>query len=158
LNFDRFVSAWRKARPHILVHPPGATRNIAYKGPGVLLVALYLGAAPIVADEPAFEGIGAANGVLRVGNLDAWRSALAELAEPTTRSTYLSRLVEHARRRWAPRQAQATIERLLTHAAPAGSAARARQSAARALGWDPRARLSWVGFTARQRLSRKFRL
>jgi hypothetical protein len=141
-DFPRFVAAWRAAKPDILAHPPGQTANLAMKGPGTLLAALYLGAAPVVAEEPAYTGLGIAQGVLRAdNNVAAWRAALAYLAEPDVRQQHLARLLAHFRGVASPEAARATVEALLAHAAPAGAAA--RQAAALRLGWRPPLSVVW---------------
>ena len=143
-DFPRFVAAWRAAEPDILVHPPGQTANLAMKGPGTLLAALYLGAAPVVADEPAYSGLGIAQGVLRADDsVAAWRAALAYLAEPDTRRQHLARLLAHFRAVASLDAARATVEALLAHAAPGGTAAAARQAAALRLGWRPPLSVVW---------------
>jgi hypothetical protein len=143
-DFARFVAAWRAAEADILLHPPGRTANLAMKGPGTLLVALYLGAAPVVADEPAYAGLGVAQGVLRTDDsIDSWRAALALLAEPEIRRQHLTRLLAHFSVAASPEAARATVETLLGHAVPGGAAADARQAAALRLGWRPPLSLIW---------------
>jgi hypothetical protein len=143
-DFARFVATWRAAAPDILVHPPGATANLAMKGPGTLLAALYLGAAPIVADEPAYAGLGVAQGILRAGQtVDSWRAALAHLAQPATQREHLARLLAHFRAAAPPEAARSTVEWLLSRAAPGGAAAQAREAAARSLKWRPPLSLVW---------------
>ncbi len=148
-DFDRFVAAWRAVAPDVLVHPPGQTRNIGNKAPGILLTALYLGAAPIVADEPAFDGLGAGEGVVRAGDAAAWRAALEIFAEPAARRENLNRLLAHARVAWAPELARGAVDALLREAAPGGAEALARRRAAMALGWSPSVSFMW-----RRRLGR----
>ncbi len=145
LNFAHFIAAWRAARPDILVHPPGQTRNLANKGPGILLTALYLGAAPIVADEPAFETLGVAQGVLRAADAKAWHAHLKALAVPAARHAYLAALLAHARSAWAPNLAAPAINALLRLAAPAGITASSRRAAAASLHWRPALRVRWRG-------------
>jgi hypothetical protein len=66
-SFRQFVRQWRRHGVDILVHPAGATANAAYKCPTAALTAGYLGAVPVVADEPAYQGWGEAEGVVRLG-------------------------------------------------------------------------------------------
>lgn len=97
-DFPAFVARWRAIRPDLVLHPPGRTANMATKGPGVALASLYLGAVPIVADEPAFAGLGPAQGVERVpGSVAAWRDALHRLSDPAVRAAYRTRLLDHCR-------------------------------------------------------------
>jgi hypothetical protein len=67
-SFRQFVRRWRLYGPDILLHPEGATANAPFKCPTAVIVAGYLGAAPVVADEPAYEGWGEHEGVLRLGD------------------------------------------------------------------------------------------
>jgi hypothetical protein len=67
-SFRQFVRRWRRYGPDILLHPEGATTNAPYKCPTAVIVAGYLGAAPVVADEPAYAGWGEREGVLRLGD------------------------------------------------------------------------------------------
>jgi uncharacterized protein (DUF885 family) len=114
------------------------------KGPGTLLAALYLGAAPVVADEPAYGELGIAQGVLRADDsVAAWRAALTRLADPDVRRQHLARLLAHFRAVASPEAARATIEALLAHAAHGGAAAAARQAAALRLGWRPPLSVVW---------------
>ena len=143
-DFARFVSVWRSLEPDILVHPPARTANLPMKGPGTLLAALYLGAAPIVANEPAFDDLGVAQCMLRAeSSVGSWRDALLHLAEPDARRGHLARLLAHARIAWSPDRPRGTIETLLALAAPCGQAALARRTAALALRWQPPASLIW---------------
>jgi len=66
-SFRQFIRAWRRFSPDILLHPTGATANAPFKTPTAAIVAAYLGAVPVVADEPAYQGWGEAEGVLRLG-------------------------------------------------------------------------------------------
>ncbi|HEX3918109.1 MAG TPA: glycosyltransferase [Caulobacteraceae bacterium] len=66
-SFRQFIRQWRRYGIDILLHPAGATANAAYKCPTAVLTAGYLGALPIVADEPAYQGWGEAEGVVRFG-------------------------------------------------------------------------------------------
>ena len=66
-SFRQHIRAWRRFRPDILLHPLGATANAPFKSPTAAIVAGYLGAIPVVADEPAYQGWGEAEGVVRLG-------------------------------------------------------------------------------------------
>ncbi len=143
-DFCRFVATWRAAAPDLLVHPPGRTANLAVKGAGTLLAALYLGAAPVVADEPAYAGLGAAQGVLLAEDrVASWRAAFALLAEPDVRREHLTRLLAHFRAVASPEAARGAVETLLARAAPGGAVAEARRAAALRLGWRPPLSLIW---------------
>jgi len=66
-SFRQHIRAWRRFSPDILLHPAGATANAPFKTPTAAIVAGYLGAVPVVADEPAYQDWGEAEGVLRLG-------------------------------------------------------------------------------------------
>ncbi len=66
-SFRQHIRAWRRFGPDILLHPAGATANAPFKSPTAAIVAGYLGAIPVVAEEPAYQGWGEAEGVLRLG-------------------------------------------------------------------------------------------
>jgi hypothetical protein len=67
-SFRQFVRRWRRFGPDILLHPEGATANAPFKCPTAVITAGYFGAAPVVADEPAYNGWGEQEGVLRLGD------------------------------------------------------------------------------------------
>jgi hypothetical protein len=66
-SFRQHIRGWRRFNPDILLHPAGATANAPFKTPTAAITAAYLGAVPVVADEPAYHGWGEAEGVLRLG-------------------------------------------------------------------------------------------
>ena len=66
-SFRQFIRAWRRFAPDILLHPAGATGNAPFKSPTAAIVAGYLGAVPVVADEAAYQDWGEAEGVLQLG-------------------------------------------------------------------------------------------
>lgn len=144
-DFRRFVLRWRAFQPAILVHPPGATANLPAKGPGSLLAALYIGAVPVVADEPAFAGLGLAEGVVQAGPDPAgWHAALASLAAPETRLRLRAALLRHCQASYTPAPAAAAIAVLHRLAPPAAGRARWRVRAARLLLAQYRWR-QWLG-------------
>jgi len=66
-SFRQFVRRWRRFAPDVLLHPAGATSNAPFKCPTAVIVAGYLGAVPVVAEEPAYDGWGGAEGVIGLG-------------------------------------------------------------------------------------------
>ena len=76
-SFRQFIRAWRRYAPDLLLHPAGATSNAPFKCPTAAIVAGYLGAVPVVADEPAYQGWSEAEGVLRLGADGAGLAAAA---------------------------------------------------------------------------------
>lgn len=126
-DFRRFVARWRACQPDIVVHPPGSTSNLPAKGPGSLLVALYLGAVPVVADEPAYAGLGLAEGVVQAGRDPAsWQQALASLADAGVRRHLLVALRRHCVATYGPAPAELAITALQARAARPGAAASVR--------------------------------
>lgn len=92
-SFDDFLVRWRAVGLDILVHPHGDTANIDYKADSILLIALYLGAVPVVAADPAFREVGEEQGVLKVnGGVAAWTDALQRAQSPELRQTLMRRL------------------------------------------------------------------
>jgi hypothetical protein len=100
-SFRQFVRRWRRFGPDILLHPEGATANAPYKCPTAVLVAGYLGAAPVVADEPAYDSWGEREGVLRLGD-DAMGliRAASGVRKPHWRADMGDRLSRALRRRF----------------------------------------------------------
>ena len=122
-DFRRFVARWRACQPDIVVHPPGRTANLPAKGPGSLLAALYLGAVPVVADEPAYAGLGFAEGVVQAGRDPAsWRQALASLADAGVRRQLLVALRRYCVATYGPAPAELAITALQARAARPGLA------------------------------------
>lgn len=92
-DFAQFIFRWQAEAPFALLHPHGDSGNIGNKSRGTLLVAAYLGAVPIVADEPAYQGLGEGQGVLSAGRKAAeWRSQIARLKDAGFRGQMLRNL------------------------------------------------------------------
>jgi plasmid stabilization system protein ParE len=122
LDFAAFVTAWRGLALNGVAHPYGETGNIAYKGPGSVLAASYLGAAPIVADEPAYAGMDETMGVLKADrSVEAWRDAFERLSAPGEAARLFGRLDIWRRESFDPEHARAPFERLETLARPGRS-------------------------------------
>jgi len=79
-SFRQFVRTWRRFAIDILLHPAGPTANAPYKCPTATIVAGYLGAVPVVADEPAYAGWGEAEGLLRLAAAGEGLVEAADLA------------------------------------------------------------------------------
>lgn len=118
VSFATFVRRWRAIGLHALVHPRGDTANLRYKTPNALLVALYVGAVPVVEADPAYDGLNEDDGVLvvREGRAD-WEQALRRLTAPRYRGLMYERLAEACRRRFAHAAGLAALE-LIVRAAP----------------------------------------
>ena len=111
-SFRQHVRQWRRLAPDLVLHPPGATANAPFKAPTAAVVAGYLGAVPLVADEPAYATWGESEGVLRLADLgraaadardQGWRAQMARrlgaaLAERFAAEGRLERLTRLARR------------------------------------------------------------
>src|SRR5262249_11208581 len=74
------VRRWRAEAADIVLHPPGDTAGAAYKCPTAALVAHYLGAVPVVANEEAYDDWGPDQGVVRLGRDDLDLEAVIERA------------------------------------------------------------------------------
>lgn len=147
-DFRRFIEAWRRAGPNILAHPPGRTRNAATKSAGTLLASLYLGAVAVVADEPAFAGLGRGDGVIRAASdVASWREAFLDLAPPETRVMQFARLAAYCRANFRPDGPRKTIDALLAHIVAAGPAAGAPSRASQGTAWRPRLSYRAVAIT-----------
>ena len=125
-SFLRFVQVWRDLRLRALVHPYGQTRNIANKSMASVLVASYLGAVPVLGDEPAYAGLSEAEGVLIAAPHPAsWRLALERLADADEAAGLYARLRSWCRRSFHSDQARPAFARIAELAAPGGAAAEA---------------------------------
>ncbi len=92
-SFFRFLKLWARKRPHVVVHPAGRSTNIDYKCESAILISLYLGAVPVVADEQAYRMFDVEDGVEKVSDTpEAWREALIRLQDPVYRAAMLARL------------------------------------------------------------------
>jgi len=111
LSYDSFLQTWRALGIDALVHPKGATLNIGYKTNSILLAALYLGAVPIVCDEPAFHGIGENEGVLKTAKgPDDFAAALKRISNLGFRQEMLRRLEEFCVTRFDPAPNEGTLQ------------------------------------------------
>ena len=125
-SFLRFVQVWRDLRLRALVHPYGQTRNIANKSMASVLVASYLGAVPVLGDEPAYAGLSEAEGVLIAAPPPvSWRLALERLADADEAAGLYARLRSWCRRSFHSDQARPAFARIAELAAPGGEAAEA---------------------------------
>jgi hypothetical protein len=119
LGFSHFLETWSRFRPAVVVHPSGATGNIRYKSDNAVLVACYLGAVPILADEPAYEGIRNADGIEKAGADPAqWHAALVKLLDPREREAAYERLLAFCRRHFSPDASWRIIAGLLDDITP----------------------------------------
>jgi hypothetical protein len=128
-SFRQFVRNWRSFGPDILLHPEGATSNAPFKCPTAVIVAGYLGAAPVVADEPAYEGWGETEGVLQLGD-DAMGliRAASGVRKPDWRADMDARLTRALARRFGGEGRAATIQATI-----AGAGETPRRGAAQVL-------------------------
>jgi glycosyltransferase involved in cell wall biosynthesis len=123
--FDEFLARWNEIGLDVLVHARADTRNTDYKTDSVLLSALYLGAVPIVAGEPAFGDAGEAEGVLTTeGDAASWARALRRVLPLDVRRELLSRLEVFCRSHFAPAVNERTLQRILASATPTDLATR----------------------------------
>ncbi|MGH6957052.1 MAG: hypothetical protein ACREEW_10370, partial [Caulobacteraceae bacterium] len=92
-SFRQFVRQWRRFGVDILLHPAGATANAPFKCPTSAIVAGYLGAAPVAADEPAYADWGEEQGVVALGaEAEGLALAAARARDPDWRGAMQARL------------------------------------------------------------------
>jgi cell division protein FtsB len=102
-SFDEFLVRWRRLGLHILVHGPGRSPNMRHKASSHLLIALYLGAVPVVCEEEAYRNVGEDEGVLKVdGSARSWEAAIARAASAELRTVLLERLERYCRKAYSP--------------------------------------------------------
>lgn len=65
-DYNQYIHQLRHKKIDIIIHPYGKTTNSIYKTNSVLLNALYLNANIIVFGEPAFDGLGEAEGIMNI--------------------------------------------------------------------------------------------
>ncbi len=125
-SFPQFVRHWRDESPNMLLHPRGQTRNDRFKTPNALLVALYLGALPIVdAEEPAYAGLGEAEGVLKAMGSDGWAAAIRRARQPDEAGRLWSALHRGCERLFGSEAQCALLNGLVAARAPVDAAERA---------------------------------
>jgi len=118
-SFRQFVRAWRSRGVDILLHPAGATANAPFKCPTAAIVAHYLGAVPVVADEPAYDGWEAAEGVLRHGaDGEGLAAAVAKANDIPWRTSMSDRLAGALAQRFSPESRLAMLAEVLAATPP----------------------------------------
>jgi hypothetical protein len=123
-SFRQFVRQWRRFGVDILLHPAGATRNAPYKCPTAVIVAGYLGATPVVADEPAYDGWGVSSGVVRLGADGAGLATVARQArDPDWRGRLAERLAAALEARFGTADRAAMLAAVLAGGRSPGPAA-----------------------------------
>ena len=116
-SFRQFVFRWRALGLDTVIHPRAATRNAVYKSPSALLTSLYLGAVPIVADDPAHAGLTAGDGVLvAAGGPAGWRAALDETGDPARHAALYAALRAYCERTFSPAPAIAAFGEIVRRA------------------------------------------
>ncbi|MGU3363111.1 hypothetical protein ACLBWX_22670 [Methylobacterium sp. M6A4_1b] len=97
-----FCRDWLQYNLDIIIHPPGNTKNLAFKTANALLIAYYLGAVPVVADEPAYAGSNDKNGVIIADcTEEAYFSAFQSLAGRKYRQNLFAKLELYVRKAFA---------------------------------------------------------
>ena len=118
-NFARFVVHWHSLGIQAVVHPYGKTRNIGNKSMASVLVSRYIGAVPIVADEPAYARLTDAVGVLKASEEhETWLGCLTRAADPEEAGVLFSRLEVWCKEEFAPAKARQPFEMLRRLAVP----------------------------------------
>ena len=112
--FRQFIRSWRRYAPDILLHPAGATANAPFKTPTAAITAGYLGAVPVVADEPAYQGWGEAEAVLRLGDAgEGIAVAAGEARRADWRGEMRERLAEALQSRFSADDRAARLMKLV---------------------------------------------
>ncbi len=125
-GFRRFVFRWQRLGLRVLAHPEGVSGNMGNKSRASLLAAAYLGAVPVVGDEPAYADCGAAQGVLKVKPDQAsWQAALSSLSDHAYARELLHALRNWCRTEFDPELARKPFAELLSLALPGGRDAQA---------------------------------
>jgi len=113
-SFRQFIRAWRRFAPDILLHPAGVTSNAPFKTPTAAIVAGYLGAVPVVADEPAYHGWGDGEGVLRLGaDGEGIPAAALQVRQAEWRTDMEHRLIEALASRFGEDDRIARLRKLM---------------------------------------------
>jgi len=119
-SFRQFIRRWRRFSPDLLLHPAGATSNAPFKCPTAVIVAGYLGAVPIVADEPAYDGWGETEGVIGLGGDGRGLAhAAASARDDRWRADMAGRLGAALAARFNGEGREAMLEAVIAAAAPA---------------------------------------
>jgi hypothetical protein len=106
-SYRQFVFRWQRLGLHAVAHPSGKTANIACKSLGSLLTARYLGAIPLVGDEPAHRDLGEAQGVLVAGrDSRSWNHALEHARNPAERARLFHALDLWCRKEFNPEKSR----------------------------------------------------
>ncbi|WFP75508.1 hypothetical protein [Mesorhizobium sp. WSM4906] len=112
-NFREFVAEWQSLGLQVAVHPKGETKNVKYKTANAVLVSHYLGAVPLLSDEPAYASIGKAQGVLKIGrNTKNFSTALASIETASQRDILLARMARFCETNFDPMANIETIRKL----------------------------------------------
>jgi hypothetical protein len=112
-SFRQFIYAGRSLGIDILMHPAGATANAPYKCATAAITAGYLGAIPLVDEEPAYSGWDEADGLLRFGDEARGLDEAVAAARDAARRTRLGeRLAASLARRFADAGRWQTLQAL----------------------------------------------
>ena len=119
-DLAQFLYKWQAFAPGAVLHPYGDTLNIEAKSRGTIIVAAALGAVPVVGHEPAYAGLGEAEGVV-VAERDpeSWQQALVRIADPVQRTALARRLDAFIARTAAPEAARNWVTQVMGLAASA---------------------------------------
>lgn len=92
-DYNQYIHQLRHKKIDIIIHPYGKTTNSIYKTNSVLLNALYLNANIIVFGEPAFDGLGEAEGIMNIDqDIDCIFDAIKYLSIPANATRLKSNL------------------------------------------------------------------
>lgn len=120
-SYKDFIMEWRDAECDILVHSKGESANIANKTQNILICSYYIGAVPILAREPAYEGLGPATGVLLADQpwtAPLWAAALKKAETAERRAALRRKLAAYCQEAFAPAHNLPSLEACLRMAPP----------------------------------------
>jgi hypothetical protein len=127
-SLRQFVFRWRGAGCAAVLHPAGRTVNLPFKSPATVLASRYLGAVPIVANEPAYSGLGENEGVLIADSgVDSWRRAIMRVMPDDERRSLLEALDRWCRTNFSAADGAKRFAALLDYSIPADGAERERR-------------------------------
>ena len=119
------LDAWARASIDIVVQPTRGADNRIGGAENVLLSSLYIGAVPILADDPAYAGIDETDGVLKSdSSTEGWRRALIRLADDATRAGLRGRFEHFCRSRFSAERNAAALQAIMRAAPSVDAAAR----------------------------------
>lgn len=111
--YHQYILHLREKSIDVVIHPAGITQNSEYKTHTILLTAFYLNTPIIVTEEPAFEGLGEAHGVIKVQNTtQSILNALQILMHPNKTEEISHNLHLYCMEQFSAKKTQTLLESL----------------------------------------------